>query len=197
MRLLLLKYSNLVENKSPPRRFGGVIYLKLGNKNASDLHRGGKIEYLQGMKDMRRNSPRCHFGRVMLSRGRSWSRIWQIWGKSLIDDTDMGRTGDERRRHQLNSTININIQKQHVIIAKYKIYKFFYGGKFSFNSCVVGSKSSPPYRCFQWKQRLRRIYAQSHFTSFPPLLSSNRSISILITHVPFCLDCTLRWKIFF
>ena len=71
MRLLLLKYSNLVENKSPPRRFVWVIYLKLGNKNASDLRRGGKIEYLQGMKDMRRNSPRCHFGRVMLSRGRS------------------------------------------------------------------------------------------------------------------------------
>ena len=71
MRLLLLKYSNLVENKSPPRRFVGVIYLKLGNKNASDLHRGGEIEYLQGMKDMRRNSPRCHFGRVMLSRSRS------------------------------------------------------------------------------------------------------------------------------
>ena len=39
MRLLLLKYSNLVENKSPPRRFVGVIYLKLGNKNVSDLHR--------------------------------------------------------------------------------------------------------------------------------------------------------------
>ena len=38
MRLLLLKYSNLGENKSPHRGLVKAIYWKLGNKNASNAH---------------------------------------------------------------------------------------------------------------------------------------------------------------
>ena len=38
MRLLLLKYSNLGENKSPHRGLVKAIYWKLGNENASNAH---------------------------------------------------------------------------------------------------------------------------------------------------------------
>ena len=38
MRLLLLKYSNLGENKSPHRGLVKAIYWKLGNENASIAH---------------------------------------------------------------------------------------------------------------------------------------------------------------
>ena len=38
MRLLLLKYSNLGENKSPHRGLAKAIYWKLGNENASNAH---------------------------------------------------------------------------------------------------------------------------------------------------------------
>ena len=38
MRLLLLKYSNLGENKSPHRGLVKAIYWKLGNENVSNAH---------------------------------------------------------------------------------------------------------------------------------------------------------------
>ena len=120
VRLLLLKYSNLGEYKSPPRRFVGVIYFKLGNENDSDFHKRGDQITSLGFEKMKvwRSSLRFHFERGMLPWGRSWSRIWQIWGKSLIDDTDMGSSG-ERRNHQFSLPINITLGSQNAKITRY------------------------------------------------------------------------------
>ena len=162
MRLLLLKYSNLGENKSPHRRFVEVIYLELGNENALIFHKGGTRSniFFEKMKDLiwglKKLTALPFWKGGMLPWGRSWSRIWQIWGKSLIDDTDMGSTG-ERSNHQFWLTLEVKCQN-------IKIYLLL-SSKNSFTSPHFEKARAPPYRCFLWKQRLGWSYAPSHFTS--------------------------------
>ena len=113
------------------------------------------IEYLKkGMTSW--NTRHCHFEiRLMLPCGGTWSGIWQFGGKLLIDDTDMGSNG-ERRNHQFTSTNPLGKLNAEIMEREY----------FSCLNPLQGSKYSPsPYRCFLWKQRLRQIYEQTHFTS--------------------------------
>ena len=113
------------------------------------------IKYLKkGMTSW--NTRHCHIEiRLLLPCGGTWSGIWQFGGKLLIDDTDMGSNG-ERRNHQFTSTNPLRKLNAEIMEREY----------FSCLNPLQGSKYSPsPYRCFLWKQRLRQIYEQTHFTS--------------------------------
>ena len=113
------------------------------------------------------NTRHCHFEiGLMLLCGGTWSGIWQFGGKLLIDDTDMGSNG-ERRNHQFTSTNPLRKLNAEIMEREY----------FSCRNPLQGSKYSPsPYRCFLWKQRLRQIYEQTHF-------SSSLSVSISPSHL--------------
>ena len=124
----------------------------------------------------------------MLSRGRSWSRIWQIWGKSLIDDTDMGSSG-ERRNHQFSLPINITLggrMPRYQNLISLKIPWIFLATHSSLLKAYA-----PPYRCFLWKQRLgvdlcsESLYIRLSTTS--PI--SSQSTGLL------CSEYSDSWKI--
>ena len=106
MRLLLLKYSNLGENKSPHRGLVKAIYWKLGNENASNAHSHPWRVVIEQISEKRNDLVKYQTFEIglLMPCGGTWSGIWQFGGKLLIDDTDMGSNG-ERRDHQFTNPL--------------------------------------------------------------------------------------------
>ena len=93
MRLLLLKYSNLGENKSPHRGLVKAIYWKLGNENASNAH----SQFLRVVND-RISEKRNDL--VKYQTLPFWNRVdVAMWWHLIRDLADLRKIVDWWHRH--------------------------------------------------------------------------------------------------